>query len=436
MPVMDGVEAARCIAKLELISPTPHRVIVTAFGREEVSHEAEAAGIDAVLLKPVSPSLLFDTTMQLLGGAVLGHSEPSARLDRGTIPTARPETRLLLVEDNDLNQQVATELLNEAGFTPDLAENGKIALSMVQQNEYHIVLMDVQMPVMDGLTATRAIRKLPGFDNLPIIAMTAGVMTSDKDECLNAGMNDHVSKPIDPDELFAVLLRWIPDRLEISAPEVEVAATESAHVSSSVGDPLADVPGLDLQSGLRRVLNKRASYVALLRKFIAGQVNAPNEVRAALKAKRADDAERAAHTLKGVSGNIGATALQDDAGKLEAAIKAGQEVADVESMIVNVEQTLSELINAIAAALPQEETPAPSSAEVDWTEMAEIVDRLEALLIDDDAEAADVYMRHASDIRAAFSSGAERVEQAIKEYDFETALALLREAKAASPLGG
>jgi len=429
MPGMDGIETGRRIADLDLVSSVPHRIIVTAYGREEVSQEAEDAGIDAVLLKPVSSSVLFDTTMQVLGAAVSDRPGSGMSLDRGTVPTAVPETHLLLVEDNELNQQVATELLNEAGFTPDLAENGKIALSMVQENEYHIVLMDVQMPVMDGLTATREMRKLPDLEGLPIIAMTAGVMASDKDECLNAGMNDHIAKPIDPDELFAALMRWIPDRLQIADLKKGEAGQESRADDLGDGDPLADVPGLDVQAGLRRVLNKRDSYVSLLRKFLASQADAPDVVRKALESNELSDAERAAHTLKGVAGNIGATILQEAAGKLEASINAGQELAELEPVLADVGQTLSELNAAIAAALPEEEIAAPISAEVDWNDIAEIVTQLERLLSDNDAEVADLYMEHAGVLRAALGSDADRFEKGLKEYDFETALVVLRQAK-------
>lgn len=434
MPGMSGIEAGRRITELDLDNPMPHRIIVTAYGREDVSQEAELAGIDAILLKPVSSSLLFDMTMMVLGGAELNRSSTTVGLISGTIPTAQPDTYLLLVEDNELNQQVANELLSEAGFAPDIAENGEIALGMVQEKEYDIVLMDVQMPVMDGLTATRAIRKLSGFENLPIIAMTAGVMTSDIDECLNAGMNDHVAKPIDPDEMFAALMRWIPDRLKIVETEGETVSSEPPASALISNDSLADVQGLDMKAGLRRVLNKRDSYINLLRKFVAGQEDSPNRIRRALEAQQPQDAEREAHTLKGVAGNIGATILQEAAANVEAAIKAALGTDGLNPMIVEMEEILSELNRAIGVALPEEETTSPESVEVDWIELAEIVTRLESLLADDNTEATDVFMGNAKALQAAFGSGAARMKRALEEYDFETALTELGDAKISSPL--
>ena len=213
MPGMDGIEAARRMGALPL-SRTPRRVIVTAYGREEVFHEAEGAGLEAVLVKPVSPSLLFDTTIR----ALVGEARPAPEA-AGEAPSPRADAslgrlrgaRVLLVEDNELNQQVALELLGAAEVAVDLATNGEEAVRRVQESPYGLVLMDLQMPVMDGFEATRRIRALPGFEKLPILAMTANAMAGDRERSLAAGMNDHVTKPIDPDALFEALLQWLPE---------------------------------------------------------------------------------------------------------------------------------------------------------------------------------------------------------------------------------
>ena len=173
MPAMDGIETARRLRELPL-SRMPHMVMVTAYGREEVIKGAEEAGFEDVLIKPISASVLFDGVVRILGGAVDGVRTA------GDAPTSTFEqlatikgSRILLVEDNDLNQEVATELLRDAGFVVDLAENGQIALDKVRAADYDIVLMDMQMPVMDGVTATQEIRKEERFKNLPVVAMTA-----------------------------------------------------------------------------------------------------------------------------------------------------------------------------------------------------------------------------------------------------------------------
>ena len=213
MPGMDGIEAARRMEAMPL-KVKPRRVIVTAYGREEVFHEAEGAGLDSVLVKPVSPSLLFDTAIRALAGDAAptatpaAAASPEATSDLGRLRGAR----VLLVEDNELNQQVALELLGAADVAVDLATNGEEAVRRVQERPYGLVLMDLQMPVMDGFEATRRIRALPGFEKLPILAMTANAMAGDRERSLAAGMNDHVTKPIDPDALFEALLQWLPER--------------------------------------------------------------------------------------------------------------------------------------------------------------------------------------------------------------------------------
>ena len=210
MPIMDGIETAKQILSLGL-SPTPRLVMVTAHGREELLKELEMTHIEDALFKPVNPSILFDMTMNLLAPKPLEQREvqdmsiASDSAGLGTIKGAR----ILLVEDNDINQIVASELLQDAGFVVDVADNGEIALEMLEKAVYDLVLMDMQMPVMDGIEATIALRKLPKYQHLPVVAMTANVMAHDRQLCLDAGMNDFLVKPIEPDQVWDVLIKWI-----------------------------------------------------------------------------------------------------------------------------------------------------------------------------------------------------------------------------------
>ena len=210
MPRLDGIETSKRILALPDLSIPPHLVMVTAYGREDVLKQAEESGLENVLVKPVTSSTLFDTIVALLRA----HQEaPDHVQSAPSFEIARTRgTRVLLVEDNEINQEVAIGLLEDAAIKVDLAENGEIAVRMAQENDYDAVLMDMQMPVMDGIAATRAIRSDPRFKNLPIIAMTANAMAADREKCLDAGMNDHIGKPIDPDQLFSVLLRWAEHR--------------------------------------------------------------------------------------------------------------------------------------------------------------------------------------------------------------------------------
>jgi two-component system, sensor histidine kinase and response regulator len=206
MPGLDGIETSKRILALPDLSIPPRLVMVTAYGREDVLKQAEQNGLENVLVKPVTSSTLFDTVVAVLRAPreMTDHIQiaPSFEIARTR------GTRVLLVEDNDINQEVAIGLLEDAAIQVDLAENGEIAVRMAQENDYDAVLMDMQMPVMDGIEATHVIRSDPRLQDLPIIAMTANAMASDREQCLKAGMNDHIGKPIDPDELFSVLLRW------------------------------------------------------------------------------------------------------------------------------------------------------------------------------------------------------------------------------------
>jgi CheY-like chemotaxis protein len=206
MPKLDGIETSKRIIKLHDLPSPPHLVMVTAYGREEVLKQAEQSGIESVLVKPVTSSTLFDTTL-----AILQTSDSSPNITPSAVlhdVNLMRGARVLLVEDNEINQEVALGQLEDAEVEVDVAENGEMAIRMVQANAYDLVLMDMQMPVMDGIEATRAIRSDPRFDSLPIIAMTANAMAADRDKCLEAGMNDHIPKPIDAKELFRVLSHW------------------------------------------------------------------------------------------------------------------------------------------------------------------------------------------------------------------------------------
>jgi two-component system sensor histidine kinase/response regulator len=209
MPKVDGIETCKRLLAIPGIRP-PHLVMVTAYGREEILKRAEETGIDNVLVKPVTSSTLFDTTLSVLGGSQQALNED---YEMPAVDTVRTRgARVLLVEDNEINQEVAIGQLEDAEVNVDVADNGEIAVRMVKEKDYDLVLMDMQMPVMDGIEATKVIRADPRFETLPIVAMTANAMAADRDRCLEAGMNDHIAKPIDPDQLFNVLLRWTGER--------------------------------------------------------------------------------------------------------------------------------------------------------------------------------------------------------------------------------
>ncbi|NFV79723.1 response regulator [Magnetospirillum aberrantis] len=419
MPDLDGVATAGQIRALGLES-APRLLMVTAYGREEVLNQIAEAGIEDVLIKPVSASVLFDTVIRLFGG--LTAAEP--RKPAGGISCSLESlaairgARILLVEDNELNQEVATELLADAGFVVDVAGDGAAALARVQEEPYDLVLMDMQMPVMDGVTATREIRRLGRFDHLPIVAMTANAMQRDRDRCLEAGMNDFAAKPIDPEHLWGVLLRWIPPGERApAAPRAVADAPEPA---------LPDIPGLDMASGLRRVQGKAWLYLSSLRKFAASRRTSCDDICAALDAGDWQTAERLAHTLKGLAGMIGADEVQVPAGELESVLAERAPRDAVEDAIEVLRQPLGTLIAALDNRLPPEEEVI--RAEVDRAVLDQVCRRLRNLLAEDDAEVDDVLEENTGLLAAAFPEEYSRLHAAIKDFDFEAALAVLNRA--------
>ncbi|WP_420264514.1 response regulator [Candidatus Magnetominusculus dajiuhuensis] len=425
MPGLDGIETAERIAALTLKHNAPHAIIVAAQTTDELLHRAESVGLP-VIIKPASPSTVFDAAITAIKGS--GHTERVASVkgqaDLSTIAGAR----VLLVEDNELNQQVAMELLADSGFITDLAENGEIAVRMATERHYDIILMDMQMPVMDGVTATIEIRRHKECAELPIIAMTANAMTIDREKCLEAGMNDHVAKPIDPDVLFGRLLKWIPPIAAGVAPRQPTAITKPPELDDARIAALRGIVGLDVASALKRVLGKPASYISLLKKFIAGQKNAAEEVKTAVSEGRLNDAERIAHTAKGTAGNIGATYVQEQAARLEHAIKHHTPDEQTEAIRKEFADTLEGFLTALQGALPEEKKP-QETGSFDIKTLMPIVLKLETLLADDDSEAADVFAESSALLLAAFGVAAGEIETAIQNYDFEQALLTLRRSK-------
>ena len=420
MPGMDGIDLARRIGAE--IHPLPHRIMVTAYGREEVVRQANDAAINSVLIKPVGASLLFDTVTQLFGG------------DDGERRIAAPATtdsgladlagaRLLLVEDNELNQQVASELLKGEGFIVDIADNGAIAIGMLGNADYDLVLMDMQMPVMDGLTATRTLRADPRWRALPVVAMTANAMTGDRDACLAAGMNDHVAKPIEPRDLWAALRKWLRPRAGLGRAAAPAATAHAPARSIGLAERLVDIPDLDAGAGLRRVLGKETVYLSILRKFVAGQKDAAEAVRSALAAGDPATAERLAHTAKGVAGNIGATKVAALAGDLETALRQGQDLATVAVRLDALAKAMAAMTNALEARLPAAHAGA---GIVDPVRQETVLAHLAALLEDDDAEAGDVLEMEAELLRGVLGPAFEDIAQAIHRFDFEIALECLK----------
>jgi signal transduction histidine kinase/DNA-binding response OmpR family regulator/HPt (histidine-containing phosphotransfer) domain-containing protein len=422
MPGLDGIETGKQIRALPGLVP-PQLVMVTAYGREEVLKQAEDASFANVLIKPVTPSMLFDSAVQALGGdhgpAVEVQATPTINLDQ------LHGARVLLVEDNELNQEVAMGLLEPAQMSIDLAENGEVAIRMVDKHDYDLVLMDMQMPVMDGIAATKAIRSNPRFRELPIIAMTANAMDADRELCRQAGMNDHVSKPIDPDAMFATVMKWIKPRpVSTSRPPARQLKAASPQTLSD----LPEIDGVDIKDGLKRVGGNSRLYRDLLLKFAVKNSEAGLQIANALHIGDRNTAERLAHTVKGVAGNIGIKPVQFAAEKLERSIRESDPATPAN--LQDFTTVLRTQIDAIEQALPGETLALDTESRKNFDPIAAShqVTRLRSQLEASDGDSEETFRTLQSVLAGQVEKGRlEALGANISDFDFAGALSKLDE---------
>jgi signal transduction histidine kinase/DNA-binding response OmpR family regulator/HPt (histidine-containing phosphotransfer) domain-containing protein len=428
MPGMDGLQASSIIKRNDRLQHIPKIVMVTAFGREDIRTKAEEIGIDGYLLKPVNQSLLYDTLVDLFGVAGLEDHRVRARKDDALVHDATG-IRVLLVEDNEMNQQVATELLQSAGAIVTVANHGREAVKILTEGDqappFDVVFMDLQMPEMDGFTATNLLRRDPRLKNLPIIAMTAHALVEERQRCLDAGMNDHVAKPIDPDKLFSTLMRWARPR-----PKKAVESQASAMPPGATDEVvLSEIAGVNLADGLKRVAGNRRLYRDLLRQFSEKQGDAAAQIATALETGDRGLAERIAHTVKGVAGNIGITGVQSAAQKVEKAVREGQDsvpalLGEFASLMKTQVSAIEQALRDTAAVQPEEASTAPFCEE---TAVAAI-DRLRTLLEASDGGAEEAFRNlHAAVAGAVDKPQLDALNASITDFDFETALLKLNQ---------
>ncbi|MBF0226669.1 MAG: response regulator [Desulfobacterales bacterium] len=400
MKKMDGFETVRAIRQAGIQNqkigiPIPV-IMISAYDLDGTLVEnAKNEGINDFLRKPVNSSILLNTIMEIFG------HKASQRINRKSIISTTDALKnisgaqILVVEDNEINQLVATELLRDAGFIITLADNGFKAVEQIKASEkfnYDLILMDIQMPEMDGYTASRKIRDFEiskSKSKIPIIAMTAHAMTGEREKCIAAGMDDYVAKPINPDALFEALIKWIkPGGRDISESNSIIKKEKLFEPKIELPNKL---PGIDIQSGMERVVGNKKLYINLLRKFAQNYADTPAEINEALNKGDAETAERIAHTLKGVSGNIGADSLQKSAGSLEFTIKHGNKNAIRESMD-KFSTDLDQLVNTITSIISKTESNAitrdqSENIAVNIKEITPLIKRLVELIETDLSEA-------------------------------------------------
>jgi signal transduction histidine kinase/DNA-binding response OmpR family regulator len=432
MPGMDGLEATRYIKSDETLRHQPAIILVTAFGRDDVREEAERLQLDGFLIKPVTKSTMVDTLVNVFAA----RSEDSVPVDEGEQALRLRGARILVTEDNEINQQIATELLEGTGATVTVANNGREAVDLLsngpQPPPFDVVLMDLQMPVMDGYQATAALRSDARFTKLPIIAMTAHARLEERQRCLASGMNDHVSKPIDPSALFEAVARYYRPATgaSISVPAIAEASALAAEADDVV-IKIPDVEGLNSVDGLLRVAGNRKLYLKLLRQFCTQKADSPQQIAELLNAGDLASAERKAHTAKGVAGNLGMKTVQLAAGELEKAIHDGADAGRLESLRQQFEATLTPLIERLRAALGEEPAcpAAPKGVAVDPAQVKAVVEQMTGYLLEFDAAAADCLEANRGVFASLFSAEEfGRFEQKVQGYAFGEALAQLEQA--------
>jgi polar amino acid transport system substrate-binding protein len=416
LPDMDGLEMARHI-KRELPLRQRPRIIYLSTAKHNAMLEESGSGelLDAVLNKPVNASMLFDTIVAISssqGGLTLFPARNDTHADLTGL-------RVLLVEDNEFNQQLALALLTRAGIEVSLACDGVEAVQAVQPGKFDAVLMDIQMPRMDGLEATRNIRNNPALADLPIIAMTANAMIGDRENCLAAGMNDYVAKPIHIDVMYAALARWTQRDVQT----ILSTAMESRQVPGM--QPALEPLVLDVGKAIAG-MGGEDTYLTVLEKFISNQGQTVQSIQGVLAAGDRRTAERLAHTLKGIAATVGAGTLSESARQLEDAIRG----ENTEKYPQLFEATATKLAQVVAAAETylQAHTAPPAPVTVDrappdMAQLGTLLEQLTRQLQAFDSEAGDTMRQINRQIKGtAIERRAARLDRYINDYNYESAL--------------
>jgi len=413
----NGIEIARTMKAHATTTHAPMTILVSAYNDVNLIHKAKEVGIiKDVLSKPIMPSTLFDSIMQVKQGKLRRESRSMRSQDKIIQTTAKLKTaRVLIVEDNDINQDVAADLLTSHGIDYRIAENGQVALEMLEKNHFDGILMDCQMPVMDGYTATRKIRRDKRFKDIPIIAMTANVMAGDREKSTAAGMNDHIGKPIRVQELFNAMDKWFKPVIPMPPP-----------LSRETANKLDNIPGIDIVAGMETVQGNHELYLKLLGKFYNRYHDFEKQFDAARQEEDKKAPARIAHTLKGVAANIGAHGIKEKAGNLESACRNYQSEKRINQKLQDLVQALSRIMerlthlavpstDLIADAVPSGDSPIPEKA-------VKIIKRLRLMI-----DASDIgALRIVADLQKmpgieSYAPIINAVADALEKYDFDVA---------------
>ncbi len=434
MPDLDGIETMKLVQEVGLVENTPAILMAPQSAIDKAMTEVDGTKIKGFLLKPVSKRSIYNAILDVFGENG-DNNEKADTITRLLQPVMG--AKILLVEDNSINQQVAVELLENGNFAVTVANNGKEAVDAVLSGlddspegavPFDVVLMDLQMPEMDGYVASTRIREKVIASRLPIIALTAHAMSGEKEKCTQVGMNDFLTKPIQPDLFFKTLVKWIkPGKREIPKPRAKQKDT-----GKQVDLPLK-IPGIDIETGLKTIGGNRVLYRKLLFEFVEDYENVVKEVRDNLAAKENENARRTAHTIKGISGNIGAAPLLKASKELELALKSDTP-DNLEVLVNEFDREITQALESIKGLQPEVETrvdePVESGNEIkiDLAQAGPVMKELAEYLKEGDTEAEDCI-----EVLKPFLKGSVHEKQLIhigdqiNKYLFKEALGVLED---------
>jgi len=421
MPDVDGGEAAERIQNEHLLTNKPAIVMVTAFGASDARNMTNNQSLAGFLDKPVTHSSLSDTLMMLFSGK--DSSVVRVRTTKN-IPDFGGVT-ILLVEDNEINQQIAQELLEAANIKVKLATNGRKAVEMITVHDppdtYALILMDLQMPEMDGREATRRIREDQRFAKLPIVAMTAHAMMEERNQCLAAGMNGHIAKPVDPNYLYQTLSQFLK----------AVVVTTPEQLTTPLQIDLPAIDGIDTATGLQRTAGNLTLYLSLLQQFTAKQSDVAQRIIKVLNADNYDSACTLAHTLKGVAGNIGAIDVQQAASELESAFRHGSHLAELMELVAKTEKALQLVTGAIVKSIGSATSKHFDATNGNAVSGKEALERLLLLFQTGNVSACELFTSEQDNIRTFLhESQFHTLAKNIADFDFINAALLCQQALA------
>jgi PAS domain S-box-containing protein len=426
MPEMDGIELIRSVKGSRLRTP-PRMVLMSIHGVDEMTQRAGSELADNLLTKPINPSRLIDCMVELFAPMSV---KPSARSTNAQMRFTG--LTVLLAEDNEINQQIARELMEAAGIKVDIANNGRIAIERLKNagpERYGMVFMDVQMPVMDGHEATRALRSMPGFANLPIVAMTAHAMLEERERCIASGMNDHVAKPINPAELYQTIARWCPKTV---MQQIERTIVPMQELNNGTR---LKIDGIDVNDGLQRMQGNLAFYFQMLKRFRDDQGDVVARLgMAMLDRDQQASAERTAHTLKAVAGQLGIKEVQRIAEQVEHKMRENAHQKILAPLLEQLDGEMQKVLDALSHTLTPELTKQDAIEEseldirdIERDDVQSLIYILAELLSQYDGEGIDLLAESGPMLAVALGTLVQRkIALEAYIYNFDGALDALR----------